>query len=50
MSSSLLHAASRLSVAASRRYAFLPFLYDDAAAKIREANAAKLADASTYTA
>ena len=47
-SCSLLHAVSR--VTAGRRYAFLPFLYDDAAAKIREANAAKLADGSTYKA
>jgi predicted 2-oxoglutarate/Fe(II)-dependent dioxygenase YbiX/peroxiredoxin len=35
-SCSLLHAVSR--VTSGRRYAFLPFLYDDAAAKIREAN------------
>jgi peroxiredoxin len=35
-SCSLLHAVSR--VTRGRRYAFLPFLYDDAAAKIREAN------------
>lgn len=35
-SCSLLHAASR--VTRGTRYAFLPFLYDDAAAKIREAN------------
>jgi hypothetical protein len=27
-----------------RRYAFLPFLYDDEAAKIREANNAYLGD------
>jgi peroxiredoxin len=33
---SLLHAVSR--VTSGRRYAFLPFLYDDEAAKIREAN------------
>ena len=45
---SLLHAVS--SVTAGRRYAFLPFLYDEAAAKIREANAAKLAGGSDYTA
>lgn len=32
----LLHAVSR--VTSGRRYAFLPFLYDDEAAKIREAN------------
>src|SRR5829696_1907151 len=35
-SCSLLHAVSQ--VTSGRRYAFLPFLYDDAAAKIREAN------------
>ena len=32
----LLHAVTQ--VTRGRRYAFLPFLYDDAAAKIREAN------------
>lgn len=36
-SCSLLHEATP--VTAGRRYAFLPFLYDEAAAKIREANA-----------
>jgi peroxiredoxin/predicted 2-oxoglutarate/Fe(II)-dependent dioxygenase YbiX len=35
-STPLLHAVSR--VTQGRRYAFLPFLYDEAAAKIREAN------------
>ena len=35
-SSSLLHAVSQ--VTRGRRYAFLPFLYDDAAARIREQN------------
>lgn len=35
-SCSLLHAVSR--VTAGRRYAFLPFLYDDAAARVRDAN------------
>ena len=35
-SCSLLHQVSP--VTAGRRYAFLPFLYDDAAAKVREAN------------
>jgi peroxiredoxin/predicted 2-oxoglutarate/Fe(II)-dependent dioxygenase YbiX len=35
-SCSLLHAVSRIT--RGKRYAFLPFLYDDAAAKIREAN------------
>ena len=35
-SGALLHAVSP--VTRGRRYAFLPFLYDDAAARIREAN------------
>ncbi|MFN4159840.1 MAG: 2OG-Fe(II) oxygenase [Gemmobacter sp.] len=35
-SCALLHAVSK--VTAGRRYAFLPFLYDDAAARIRDAN------------
>jgi hypothetical protein len=35
-STPLLHAVSK--VTSGRRYAFLPFLYDDEAAKIREAN------------
>ncbi len=39
-SCSLLHAVSE--VTQGRRYAFLPFLYDDAAAKIRQANQAYL--------
>lgn len=39
-SCSLLHAVSP--VTSGKRYAFLPFLYDDAAAKIREANNAAL--------
>lgn len=43
-SCSLLHAVSR--VTAGERYAFLPFLYDDAAAKIREANIGYLGDGS----
>lgn len=47
-SCSLLHAVSR--VTSGRRYAFLPFLYDDAAAKIREANAAKIEGGSAYRA
>ena len=47
-SCSLLHAVSR--VTAGRRYAFLPFLYDEEAAKIREANAAKLEGGSSYKA
>ncbi|MDB5526726.1 MAG: peroxiredoxin [Rhizobium sp.] len=41
-SCSLLHSVSR--VTQGSRYAFLPFLYDDAAAKIREANNRFLAD------
>ena len=41
-SCSLLHAVS--AVTRGRRYAFLPFLYDDAAAKIREANNAFLGE------
>ncbi len=39
-SCSLLHAVSR--VTAGRRYAFLPFLYDEAAAKVRQENLGKL--------
>lgn len=41
-SCSLLHAVSR--VTRGRRYAFLPFLYDDEAAKVREANNAYLGE------
>jgi predicted 2-oxoglutarate/Fe(II)-dependent dioxygenase YbiX len=41
-SCSLLHTVFR--VKRGRRYAFLPFLYDDAAARIREANSAFLED------
>jgi predicted 2-oxoglutarate/Fe(II)-dependent dioxygenase YbiX/peroxiredoxin len=41
-SCSLLHSVSR--VTQGSRYAFLPFLYDDAAAKIREENNKYLAD------
>lgn len=41
-SCSLLHQA--LPVTAGRRYAFLPFLYDEAAAKLREQNNEKLGD------
>jgi hypothetical protein len=47
-SCSMLHAVGR--VAAGRRYAFLPFLYDDAAARIREANAARVPTAAGYRA
>ena len=39
-SCSLLHAVTQ--VTRGRRFAFLPFLYDDAAAKLREANAVVL--------
>jgi predicted 2-oxoglutarate/Fe(II)-dependent dioxygenase YbiX len=35
-SCSLLHSVSKIT--GGRRYAFLPFIYDDEAAKIREAN------------
>lgn len=41
-SCSLLHSVSR--VTRGKRYAFLPFLYDDAAAKLRQENNAFLAD------
>ena len=41
-SCSLLHAVSK--VEKGRRYAFLPFLYDDEATKIREANNAYLGE------
>lgn len=47
-SCALLHAVSP--VTRGRRYAFLPFLYDDAAARIREANAAKVPNAAGYRA
>jgi hypothetical protein len=38
----LLHAVSK--VTKGRRFAFLPFLYDEEAAKVREANNAKLGE------
>ena len=41
-SCSLLHAVS--TVTRGRRYAFLPFLYDDAAARLREENIKYFAD------
>ena len=41
-SCSLLNAVSK--VTRGRRYAFLPFLYDEAAAKVREANNAFLGE------
>ena len=47
-SCAMLHAVGQ--VTAGRRYAFLPFLYDDAAAKIREANAARVPTAAGYRA
>ncbi len=47
-SCTLLHAVSL--VTSGRRYAFLPFLYDDAAARIREANAGLVAGGSDYKA
>lgn len=47
-SCSLMHAVSQ--VTKGRRYAFLPFVYDEAAAKIREANAGMLAAGSDYKA
>ena len=48
-SCSLLHQV--VPVTAGRRYAFIPFLYDDAAAKIREANNPHLAEGlGTYQA
>lgn len=43
-SCSLLHAVGR--VTQGTRYAFLPFLYDDAAAQLRAANAARVAASS----
>lgn len=47
-SCSLLHAVSQ--VTTGRRYAFLPFLYDEAAAKIREQNNPHLSGVSAYKA
>jgi predicted 2-oxoglutarate/Fe(II)-dependent dioxygenase YbiX/peroxiredoxin len=44
----LLHAVSR--VTRGRRYAFLPFLYDEAAAKLREHNSVFLAEGERYRA
>jgi predicted 2-oxoglutarate/Fe(II)-dependent dioxygenase YbiX len=44
----LLHAVSK--VTAGRRYAFLPFLYDEEAAKLREANSQFLDGAAPYKA
>ncbi|OFW99912.1 MAG: peroxiredoxin [Alphaproteobacteria bacterium RIFCSPHIGHO2_12_FULL_63_12] len=41
-SCSMLHAVTK--VTRGRRYAFLPFVYDEAAAKLREENNAKLGD------
>jgi peroxiredoxin/predicted 2-oxoglutarate/Fe(II)-dependent dioxygenase YbiX len=47
-SCSLLHAVSQ--VTAGKRYAFLPFLYDDAAAKLREENIKFLQGGGQYRA
>ncbi|MBB3541664.1 MULTISPECIES: 2OG-Fe(II) oxygenase [unclassified Rhizobium] len=47
-SCSLLHAVSK--VTRGRRYAFLPFLYDEAAAKVREENSANIEDGANATA
>jgi predicted 2-oxoglutarate/Fe(II)-dependent dioxygenase YbiX len=47
-SCSLLHAVSR--VTRGRRYAFLPFLYDEEAARLRERNAGFLAEGAGYRA
>lgn len=47
-SCSLLHAVSK--VTAGRRYAFLPFLYDDEAARLREENQAFMAEGGGYKA
>ncbi len=44
----LLHAVSR--VTSGRRFAFLPFLYDEAAAKLREANSGYLSEGGGYRA
>lgn len=47
-SCSLLHAVSK--VTSGVRYAFLPFLYDEDAAKLRERNAASLGEGNVYRA
>jgi predicted 2-oxoglutarate/Fe(II)-dependent dioxygenase YbiX/peroxiredoxin len=47
-SCSLLHEATP--VTSGRRYAFLPFLYDEEAARVREANSQYLATGGTYKA
>jgi predicted 2-oxoglutarate/Fe(II)-dependent dioxygenase YbiX len=47
-SCSLLHEATP--VTSGRRYAFLPFLYDEEAARVREANSQYLAAGGTYKA
>jgi hypothetical protein len=43
----MLHRVTR--VTAGRRYAFLPFLYDDAAARLRQENLAFLGETSVNT-
>lgn len=47
-SCSMLHAVSK--VTSGTRFAFLPFLYDDAAARLREANAARVPNSAGYRA
>ena len=47
-SCSMLHAVSR--VTSGRRFAFLPFLYDDAAAALRERNARSVPNSAGYRA
>jgi predicted 2-oxoglutarate/Fe(II)-dependent dioxygenase YbiX len=44
----MLHAVSP--VTKGRRFAFLPFLYDDAAARLREANHPSLGEGYEYQA
>jgi hypothetical protein len=46
-SCSLLHEA--MPVTAGKRYAFLPFLYDDEAARVRQRNSAYLGDGPAGT-
>jgi hypothetical protein len=47
-SCSFLHEVSR--VTGGRRFAFLPFLYDDAAARVREANIHRIGAAASQAA
>ena len=46
----MLTPARRFQVTSGKRYAFLPFLYDTAAAKIREENGAFLEGGGSYNA